>query len=188
MGVMPGEKTPGSRRRVGVPITRRAQAVRLVRQLLAELGTEHGTEKRVATQLGWGVEFVRSWMRQADIDDDVVAGTTSSNAAELKALRQEVERLRRTNAILKSLRRLSSRRSSTAHRDDGQLHRRAFATSSGSSRAGLCAGDARRHVDPDLGRDLGSEPPGLRGAQALESGDSYDNALAETVKGSTRPN
>ena len=34
----------------------RAQAVRLVFKLREELGTDHGTVKRVADQLGYGVE------------------------------------------------------------------------------------------------------------------------------------
>jgi transposase-like protein len=99
---MPGEKTPGK------PTTRRyseqekAQAVRLVRQLRAELGTDHGTVKRVATQLGYGTESVRSWVRQADIDEGRKPGTTTEDAARIKALEQEVKELRRTNAILKS--------------------------------------------------------------------------------------
>lgn len=56
------------------PTTRRyseeekAAAVRMVRTLRAELGSEHGTVKRVAAQLGYGVESVRMWVRQADID------------------------------------------------------------------------------------------------------------------------
>ena len=49
----------GSRRRVGTPTAEKAQAVRLVRQLREELGTEHGTVQRVADQLGYGVESVR---------------------------------------------------------------------------------------------------------------------------------
>ncbi|MDZ7734519.1 MAG: hypothetical protein U5R31_16855 [Acidimicrobiia bacterium] len=59
---MPTEKSPGK------PTTRRytdeekAQAVRLVRQLREELGTEHGTVQRVADQLGYGVESVRKWV------------------------------------------------------------------------------------------------------------------------------
>ena len=99
---MPGEKTRGK------PTTRRytdqekAQAVRLVRQLRAELGTDHGTIQRVAGQLGYGVESVRTWVKQADIDDGIVAGTTTADAVELTALRQEVKELRRANAILKS--------------------------------------------------------------------------------------
>jgi transposase len=94
--------------RSGKPTTRRyseqekAQAVRLVRQLRAELGTSHGTIQRVATQLGYGTESVRSWVRQADVDDGVEAGTTTADAQRIKDLEQEVKELRRANAILKS--------------------------------------------------------------------------------------
>jgi transposase-like protein len=55
---MPKEQLPGK------PTTRRyaeeekAAAVRMVRTLSAELGGEHGTVKRVAEQLGYGVESV----------------------------------------------------------------------------------------------------------------------------------
>lgn len=53
---MPHEMSPGR------PTTRRCseaekeRAVRAVRQLRKELGSEHGTIKRVADQLGIGVE------------------------------------------------------------------------------------------------------------------------------------
>ena len=80
----------------------KAQAVRLVRQLRAELGTEHGTVKRVANQLGYGVESVRAWVRQADIDDGATPGVTSEDRTKIKALEQEVRELRRANAILRS--------------------------------------------------------------------------------------
>ena len=92
----------------GKPTTRRysddekAQAVRLVRQLRAELGTDHGTIQRVANQLGYGVESVRTWVRQADIDDGERPGTTTADAERIKALEQELRELRRANAILKS--------------------------------------------------------------------------------------
>ena len=98
---MPKEKTPGS------PTTRRyspeekAQAVRLVRTLRAELGTEHGTVQRVAVQLGYGIESVRSWVKQADVDDGHAPGTSTSETARVKALEQEVRELRRANEILK---------------------------------------------------------------------------------------
>jgi transposase len=99
---MPGEKTPGK------PTTRRysdqekTQAVRLVRQLRVELGTDQGTVYRVAKQLGYGPESVRAWVRQADIDEGVSSGTTTGEAERVKALEQEVRELRRANAILKS--------------------------------------------------------------------------------------
>jgi len=98
---MPKEKTPGS------PTTRRyspeekAQAVRLVRTLRAELGTEHGTVQRVAAQLGYGTASVRSWVKLADIDDGHAAGVSTAEAARLKALEQENRELRRANEILK---------------------------------------------------------------------------------------
>jgi transposase len=91
----------GSRPRVGSDEAK-AQAVRLVRQLRVELDTEHGTIQRVASQLGYGVESVRPWVKQADIDEGLKAGTTTEDAARIKELAQENKELRRANAILKS--------------------------------------------------------------------------------------
>ena len=91
----------------GKPTTRRysdqekAGAVRMVRSLRAELGTEHGTVHRVATQLGYGVESVRLWVKQADIDEGHVAGVTTVEARRVRELEQEVRELRRANEILK---------------------------------------------------------------------------------------
>ena len=99
---MPTERTPGR------PTTRRytpdekAQAVRLVRQMRAERGMDHGCIERVAKQLGYGTESVRNWVRQADVDGGVKPGTTTAEAERIKALEQEVKELRRANAILKS--------------------------------------------------------------------------------------
>ena len=57
----------------------KAAAVRMVRTLRAELGTEHGAVQRVATQLGFGVESVRMWVKQADVDDGHVGGVTATS-------------------------------------------------------------------------------------------------------------
>jgi transposase len=80
----------------------KAQAVRLVRQLRVELGTDHGTVQRIAGQLGYGVESVRSWVHQADIDEGRTAGTTTTDAERIKELEQENKELKRANSILKS--------------------------------------------------------------------------------------
>ena len=77
-------------------------AVRLVRLRREETGESHGSVKAVADQLGFGVESVRSWVKQADIDDGVKPGTTTADAKRIKALEQELKELRRANAILKS--------------------------------------------------------------------------------------
>jgi len=77
------------------------QAVRLVRQLRQELGTKHGTVQRIAGQLGIGVESLRSWVRQADIDDGEQPGVTTAEARRIKELEQENRELRRANEILK---------------------------------------------------------------------------------------
>jgi transposase-like protein len=94
-------------RSVGKPTTRRyspeekASAVRMVRTLRAELGTEHGTVQRVASQLGYGLESVRTWVKQSDIDDGYVVGVTTVDARRVRELEQEVRELRRANEILK---------------------------------------------------------------------------------------
>ena len=75
--------------------------MRLVRQLRAETGQRHGAVKRVAIQLGYGVESVRSWVNRADIDEGVRPGSTSQDETRIKELEQEVRELRRANEILK---------------------------------------------------------------------------------------
>lgn len=98
---MPTERTPG------LPTTRRyspeekAQAVRLVRQMRAERGMDHGCIQRVATQLGFGTESVRKWVAQADIDDGTAPGVTSAEAERITTLEAENRELRRANEILK---------------------------------------------------------------------------------------
>jgi transposase-like protein len=98
---MPKEQSPGK------PTTRRyspeekAAAVRMVRTLRAELGTDHGTVYRVARQLGYGVESVRSWVRQADIDDGYAPGVSTAESQRVRDLEQEVRELERANEILK---------------------------------------------------------------------------------------
>ncbi len=78
------------------------QAVRMVRALREELGTSQGTIKRVAEQLGYGVESVRVWVKQAEVHAGVAPGMTSADRARVVELEQEVRELRRANSILRS--------------------------------------------------------------------------------------
>jgi transposase-like protein len=92
----------------GKPQTRRytpaekEQAVRMARALREELGTSQGTVARVAKQLGYGVESVRGWVKQAEIDAGNAPGVASAEQARIKELEQENRELKRANAILKS--------------------------------------------------------------------------------------
>lgn len=95
-----GSKDKPTQRRYSPEFKERA--VRMVRQLTAETGQRQGTVQRVADQLGCGVESLRSWVRQADIDSGEAAGTATDEAARIKVLEQENRELRRANAILKS--------------------------------------------------------------------------------------
>lgn len=76
-------------------------ALRMVRALRAELGTDHRTVQRVARQLGYGIESVRSWVRQADIDDGYVPGVTTAESRRIKDLEQENRELKWANEIVK---------------------------------------------------------------------------------------
>ena len=91
----------GSSQRRYTPVEKE-NAVRLVRLRREETGESHGSVKAVADQLGFGVESVRSWVKQADIDDGVKPGTTTADAERIKQLEQELKEFRRANAILKS--------------------------------------------------------------------------------------
>ncbi len=73
----------------------------MVRTLRAELGSDHGVVARVADQLGYGVESVRTWVRQADIDDGYQPGMSTTEARRMKELEQENRELKRANEILK---------------------------------------------------------------------------------------
>ncbi len=55
----------------------------------------------VATDFDISVESVRRWVRQADIDDGVVDGQTTSEQNELVQLRREKRRLEMENEILR---------------------------------------------------------------------------------------
>tara|TARA_Y100000815_G_scaffold258010_1_gene267039 strand:- start:5548 stop:5907 length:360 start_codon:yes stop_codon:yes gene_type:complete len=92
---MPKEQVPGKPQTRRYSPEEKAAAVRMVRTLRAELGTEHGMVQRVATQLGYGVESVRQWVKQADIDDGAAPGVTTAEARRIRELKPANEILKR---------------------------------------------------------------------------------------------
>jgi transposase len=63
---------------------------------------ELGMVTRVARQLGVGVESLRLWVRQAEVDRGSRAGTTTEEQRRIAELERENRELRRANEILKS--------------------------------------------------------------------------------------
>jgi transposase len=59
------------------------------------------TAREVATDFGVSLESVRRWMRQADVDEGVVAGQSSSERSEVVQLRRDKRRLEMENEILR---------------------------------------------------------------------------------------
>jgi transposase len=56
----------------------------------------------VASQLGMGVESLRLWVNQAEVDGGHRPGTTTADAARISEPEQQNRQLRRANEILRS--------------------------------------------------------------------------------------
>lgn len=80
----------------------RERAVRLVCQIRRERGSAQGVIPEVARRLGIGEQSLRSWVKQADVDNGERPGTTSADAARIAELERENSELRRSNEILKA--------------------------------------------------------------------------------------
>jgi len=75
----------------------------MARDAIAEQGGQRfGVVPRVARQLGVGVESLRGWLAQAEIDAGARPGTSSTDAQRITELEREVRDLRRANDILKA--------------------------------------------------------------------------------------
>lgn len=84
------------------PAELKERAVRMVHHLRREDPADHGVITRVARQPNVGVESLRTWVKQADIDAGERPGVTTSEQAEVDALRREVRELRWANEILRA--------------------------------------------------------------------------------------
>lgn len=80
----------------------RERAMRLVfeaREQEPELSLNQAV-LRIGPRVGVNPDTLRGWVKQADIDAGRRPGTPTSDAEELKALRQQVKELKRANEIL----------------------------------------------------------------------------------------
>ncbi len=94
------DKKPSQKR---YPEELKARAVRMVQELRREDPADNSVVSRVARQLGVGVESLRMWVKQADVDAGARPGLSSDEREELKALRKDNKELRRANDILRGL-------------------------------------------------------------------------------------
>ena len=80
----------------------RERSVRLVAEAMAEDATLslNGAVKRVGERVGVVPDTLRGWTKQLQIDNGQRRGTTTSEAATIKALQAEVRELKRANEIL----------------------------------------------------------------------------------------
>ena len=93
------EKSPSTKR---YPPEMKERAVRMVQEVRRQDPVDNTVLPRVARQLGVGVESLRTWVKQSEIDSGTRPGVTTSEHDELVELRKEVKELRRANDILQA--------------------------------------------------------------------------------------
>lgn len=99
--------------------------MRMVEEHLEEYGSQWAAIQSIAQKLGCTAETLRRWVVQAQRDAGHRPGLTTSERERLKQLERENRELKRANEILRKASAFLPRRSSTANRSDGVVHRRA---------------------------------------------------------------
>lgn len=84
------------------PAEVRDRAVRMTMERLDEYPTPYAACVALAPKLNIGVETLRKWVIQAQVDAGVKSGPTSAELEEIRKLKAENRDLREANEILKS--------------------------------------------------------------------------------------
>ena len=78
------------------------RVLRMVADHRGEYANPTALAKVIAVRERIGVETVRRWIVQADVDAGTRPGVTTEESVEIKALKAKVRRLEEDNAILKA--------------------------------------------------------------------------------------
>jgi transposase-like protein len=79
----------------------RERAVRMVFEHQGEHASQWTAIGSIAAKIGCTAETLRGWVRQAERDQGLRAGTTTDERERIKALEREVRELRQANEILR---------------------------------------------------------------------------------------
>ena len=101
----------------------RERAVRMVREHAREHASQWAAISSIAQKIGCSGETLRNWVRQAERDEGLRPGLTTDEQQRLKDLERENHELKRRMRFSARRRRILHRRSSTADRSDGGVHR-----------------------------------------------------------------
>lgn len=84
------------------PVEQRERAVRMVLDHLDEYRSVYAACVAIGPKVGIGVESLRRWVLQAQVDDNARPGITTTEQQRIRDLEREVRDLKEANAILKA--------------------------------------------------------------------------------------